>query len=147
MEVDEAAKALAEMQRRTEQTLRQGSPRRIPAWHTWGSAAGLTLVFASGDFSGWAAIALIVAGVAVTVGLTILLDRVTGVRLRMRALRAWPMVLVIGAILVAAIVVGSVMRLYDVPFDSTIGGLAGALVGVVGLGRAQAAAARPRAES
>ncbi|HWS36546.1 MAG TPA: hypothetical protein VN408_27900 [Actinoplanes sp.] len=143
MDVDEASKALAEMQRRSEQTLRQGSPSRFPGWYTWGSAAGLALIFASGDFSGWAAIGLITAGVALTGGLSVLLERITGVRLRMRALRVWPIALVIAAILVTAIVVGSVMRLYDVPWDSSIGGLAGGLVGALGMGRAQTAAARP----
>ncbi|MDI6097305.1 hypothetical protein QLQ12_01605 [Actinoplanes sp. NEAU-A12] len=144
MDVDEAAKALAEIQRRNEQTLRQGTPRRFPAWYTYGSAASLTVVWASGDVSGWAAIAMMAAGVLATLGLAVLLERITGVRLRMRALRLAPIAIITGAMLVTAIVVGSVMRLLDVPVASTIGGLAGGVVAVIGMGRAQAAAADVR---
>lgn len=144
MDVDEASKALAEIQRRNEQTLRRGSPRRFPVWYTYGSAAALALVWASGDVSGWAAIGLMAAGVFMTIGLTVLLERITGVRLRMRALRVAPMAIITGLMLVTAIVVGSVMRLLDVPVANTIGGLAAGVVAIIGMGRAQAAAANVR---
>ncbi|GIE34742.1 hypothetical protein Ait01nite_077870 [Actinoplanes italicus] len=144
MEVDEASKALDEMRRRTEQTLRRGSPRRVPIWYRLGSAASLTLVWASADTHGWAASGMVVAGVAATLLLTRRLELATGVRLRMGALRFLPIALLIGAMLVAAIFVGSVMRLYDVPLDGTIGGLAAALVWIIGIGWTQGAAAATR---
>ena len=132
--------ALAELDRRRQQTLRQGSPRRFPAWFTYGTAAALTLVWAGSDLTGLAAGAVTGGGVLAIVALTTFFERVTGVRLRMRALRWTPLVLLTVAMMVTAIAVGSVMRLLDVPAASTIGGLAAALVWVVGMGPAQAAA-------
>jgi O-antigen/teichoic acid export membrane protein len=140
-----ADEALAEMDRRQQQTLRQGSPRRFPAWFTYGTAAGLTLIWAGSDLTGLAGGGVAGVGVIAIVALTTALERVTGVRLRMRALRWTPLALLTVAIMVTAIVAGSVMRLLDVPAAGTIGGLAAAVVWVVGLGPVQAAAAtRPR---
>ncbi|GID50875.1 hypothetical protein Aca07nite_81500 [Actinoplanes capillaceus] len=144
MDVDEASKALAEMQRRNEQTLRQGSPSRLPAWYTFGTAAALMLIWASGDVKGWLNVAMIAAGVGAIIVLTRFMERITGVRLRARAQRVAPTALLIGAMLIVAIVVGSVMRLYDVAASNTIGGLAASIVLILGVGPAQAAAARPR---
>ncbi|MBO3736887.1 hypothetical protein [Actinoplanes flavus] len=144
MDVDEASKALAEMQRRNEQTLRQGSPSRLPAWYTFGSAAALMLIWASGDVDGWLEVAMIAGGVGATLALTRLLERITGVRLRARALRIGPIALLITAMLIVSIVVGSVMRLYDIAASNTIGGLAASIVLILAGGSAQAAAARPR---
>ncbi|WP_430782642.1 hypothetical protein [Actinoplanes sp. G11-F43] len=147
MEVDEAAKALDEMRRRSEQTVRQGNPRRFPVWYTMGSAVSMALIWASGDLGGWAAIGLIVVAVALAVGSTVILERITGVRLRLRSLRMAPIVF-LGALMVAVvIVVGTVLRLYDVPADATLSGLAGALVWAIGVGRAQSASAAPRERS
>ena len=142
MDVDEAARALNEMQRRNQQTVAQGSPRRAPVWSVLGSAAGLALVFASGDVSGWAATALLVAGVLLTALVAVALERVTGVRLRIRGSRWWPMALLTAVMLVVAIVVGTVLRFYDVPVASTLSGLAAAVVWIAGVGPVQAAASR-----
>ncbi|WP_127503393.1 hypothetical protein [Actinoplanes solisilvae] len=136
-----ADEALAEMHRRNQQTLSQGSPRRFPAWFTYGTAAALTLVWAGSDLTGWVAGVVSGVGVLLIAALTTGLERVTGVRLRMRALRWTPLVLLTAAMLITAIVVGSVMRLLDVPVANTIGGLVAALVWVIGIGPAQAAAA------
>lgn len=140
----EASQALAEMRRRKEQTLRQGSPRRVPAWYTYGTAASFVPVWGGTDLEGWPRVVLIVIGVAMTVGLTVLHERITGVRLRMGSLRLTPIVVLAAVMLVTAIVVGSVLRLYDVPGNGTIAGLAAALVWVMGMGRAQAAAGTVR---
>ena len=43
MGTTEAAKALAEIEHRHQQTLRRGSPDRLPAWFTYGMAAALIL--------------------------------------------------------------------------------------------------------
>lgn len=147
MEVDEASKALAEMRRRTEQTLRQGTPRRFPGWYLCGSVASLTLIWSSTDLDGWASMGVLVAGVALTIAITVLLERITGVRLRLRSQRVAPMMILAAIMLFVAILVGSVLRLFDVPADGTLGGLAGSLAWVAGLGRAQAAAAKPREEA
>jgi hypothetical protein len=145
MEVDEASKALDEMRRRTEQTLRRGSPRHVPTWYRIGTAAGLLLIWSSGDVDVWAvSFGMLAAGAGAILVLTRALERVTGVRLRAGALRLAPIALLAGAMVVTAIVVGSVMRLYDIPFDSTIGGLAASLVWMAGLGWTQSAAAKPR---
>ncbi|MEV0902125.1 hypothetical protein [Actinoplanes sp. NPDC049802] len=144
MDVDEASKALAEMRKRQEQTLRRGNPRKLPGWFIYGMAASLTLVWSSGDLSGWAALAVIAAGLGTTFLLARRLERVTGVRVRGRELRMMPLVLLTGAMVVTAILVGSVLRLFDVPADSTLAGLASAVVWIAGVGRAQAAAATPR---
>jgi hypothetical protein len=142
MDVDEASQALDEMRRREQQTLERGSPRRAPAWFTYGTGAALTLIWASGDVEGLAATGLLAAGVLGATGLAIALERTTGVRLRMRGQRWTPMVLLVAAMLAVAIVVGTVLRLFDVPLASTLGGLASAAVVILGMGSAQAAAAR-----
>jgi hypothetical protein len=145
MEVDEASKALDEIRRRSEQTLRTGSPRRVPVWYRVGTAASLLLVWASADADVWAvSTGMMAAGLALLFLLTWRLERVTGVRLRAGALRLLPIAVLTAAMVVTAIVVGSVMRLYDVPFDSTIGGLAASVVWMTGFGWAQSAAAKPR---
>jgi hypothetical protein len=145
MEVDEASKALDEMRRRSEQTLRAGSPRRVPAWYRVGTAVSLLLVWASADADLWVvSTGMTAAGLGLLFFLTWRLERVTGVRLRAGALRLTPIAVLAGAMVVTAIVVGSVMRLYDVPLDSTIGGLAASAVWMAGLGRTQSAAAKPR---
>ncbi len=147
MDATEASKALAEIHQRHQQTLRQGSPRRIPAWFTYGSAAGLALASASHDFTGWAATSMALIGAAALISLTVALERSTGVRLRMRALRWAPLALFAVAVLTAIIGVGSLLRLFDVPADDTIAGLAGALVWIAAMGPTQGAASTPRTQA
>jgi membrane associated rhomboid family serine protease len=144
MDATEASQALTEIQQRRQQTLRRGGPRRVPAWFTYGSAAGLALASASYDASGWVRTVMSVAGAAVLLAMAALLERSTGVRLRMRALRWTPLALFLAAVLTANIGVGTLMRLLDVPADATIAGLAGALVWIVAMGPTQAAATAPR---
>lgn len=145
MEVDEASKALDEIRRRSEQTLHRGSPSRVPVWYRVGTAASLVLVWASADVDLWvASTGMMAAGLGLLFLLSRRLERVTGVRLRARALRLMPFAVLAGAMVVTAIVVGSVMRLYDVPLDSTIGGFAASAVWTAGLGWTQSAAAKPR---
>ncbi|HST80890.1 MAG TPA: hypothetical protein VLL08_04000 [Kineosporiaceae bacterium] len=144
MDATEAASALAEIQQRHQQTLRQGSPRRLPAWFTYGSAGGLALASASNDATGWTATGMILTAAVAMIALAAAVERSTGVRLRMRAQRWTPVALFAVAVITAMIVVGTLMRLYDVPADGTIAGLAGALVWIAAMGPAQAAASTPR---
>ncbi|MDI6103855.1 hypothetical protein QLQ12_35095 [Actinoplanes sp. NEAU-A12] len=140
MDATEAAQALTEINKRQQQTLRQGSPHRVPAWFNFGSAAGLVLISASHDVAGWMGTAMALTAVVVMISLAFALERLTGVRLRLRAQRWTPMVLFGTAVLTTLIGVGTLLRLYDVPADGTIAGLAAALVWVVAMAPAQAAA-------
>jgi hypothetical protein len=139
-----ASAALDDIDRRTRQTLRQGSPRRLPAWYTYGSAASLVLVAAGTDVTGLAAVSMMLAGLSAAIVLARALERVTGVRLRMRAIRWTPMAALMVAMVATLIAVGSLMRLLDLPAAGTAGGLAAALVAIAGMGRAQAASGSPR---
>src|SRR5690349_11505691 len=143
VDADEASQALTEMHRRTEQTLRQGS-RNFPAWYTWSSAATLVVVFASTDVSGYGGSTIAIAGALANVALTVALQRRTGVRLRQRSLRWAPLAALLAAMVVTAIVVGSMLRYFDVPLAGALGGVAAALVWIVGMAPAQAAAGTPR---
>jgi hypothetical protein len=144
MDAIEAANALAEIEQRHQQTLRQGSPQRLPGWFTYGSAAGLALASASHDATGWTATGMTLTAAVAMIALAAALERSTGVRLRMRAQRWTPVALFVLAVLTAMIGVGTLMRLYDVPADGTIAGLVGALVWITAMGPAQAAASTPR---
>ncbi|AEV86948.1 hypothetical protein ACWT_5929 [Actinoplanes sp. SE50] len=144
MDATEAAKALAEIDQRGRQTLRQGSPRRVPAWFAYGSAAALALACAGNDMTGWVRTAMLLTGAATLIILAAAMDRVTGVRLRMRAVRRAPWALFAAAVLATVIGVGTVLRLLDVPADGTLSGLAGALVWITAIGPTQAAAGAPR---
>ena len=119
-------------------------PGKSPAWFTYGSAAGLALASASNDATGWTATGMALTAAGVMITLAAALERSTGVRLRMRAQRWTPVALFAVAVVTAIIGVGTLMRLYDVPADGTIAGLAGALVWIAVMGPAQAAASRPR---
>lgn len=144
MDATEAAQALTEINERQQQTLRRGSPRRVPAWFTFGSAAALALMSASHDVTGWSGNAMTLTAVVAMISLAFALERFTGVRLRLRAQRWTPMVLFGMAVLTTLIGVGTLLRLYDVPADGTIAGLAAALVWVAAMGPVQAAASTPR---
>ncbi|GAA4609934.1 hypothetical protein BJY16_007588 [Actinoplanes octamycinicus] len=144
MDATEASKALAEIHQRQQQTVRRANPRRLPAWFTYGSAAGLALISASNDLAGWPHSLMLLAGGTALLGTAAALERSTGVRLRLRALRWTPLALFAAAVLVAIIGVGSLARLLDVPADGTIAGLAGALVWIAAMGPAQDAAGKPR---
>jgi hypothetical protein len=144
MNAIEAAQALTEINERQQQTLRQGSPRRVPAWFNLGSAATLVLMSASHDVSGWTGTAMTLTALVVLISLGFALERFTGVRLRLRAQRWTPMVLFGMAVFTTLIGVGTLLRLYDVPADGTIAGLAAAMVWVTAMGPAQAAAGTPR---
>ena len=144
MDATEAARALTEITERRQQTLRQGSPRRVPAWFNFGSAGALVLTSASHDVAGWVGTTMTLTALVVIIALAFALERVTGVRLRLRAQRWTPMVLFGMAVLTTLIGVGTLLRLYDVPADGTIAGLAAALVWVAAMGPAQAAAGTPR---
>src|SRR5690348_13315053 len=106
MDTTEASNALAEIHQRTQQTLRQGGPR-FPAWYTAGSAATVAILLARDDVTGWLGTAMLVGAGLVLVGLTIALERFTGVRLRMRSLRWGPLVLFFAAVMGTAIGVGT----------------------------------------
>lgn len=141
MDATEASNALTEMQQRTQQTLRQGSPR-LPGWYVASTAAALVIMVASSDLSGWYDTAMSLAGALALIVLAAVLERVTGVRLRMRSLRWAPLVLFAVALLATLIGVGTLMRLYDVAADDTIAGVATALVWAAAVNKVQAAAIR-----
>jgi hypothetical protein len=142
VDATEASNALAEIQQRSEQTLRQGSPRKLPAWYVYGTAAALAAMLATDDLTGWTATGTKLAALLTLIGLTTALERVTGVRLRMRSLRWMPLALFIAAVLATFIGAGTLLRLYDVPADATIAGIAAAVVWAVTISRVNAAAIR-----
>ncbi|MEU4621898.1 hypothetical protein AB0G04_18230 [Actinoplanes sp. NPDC023801] len=144
MDATQAAQALTEINERQQQTLRQGSPRRVPAWFKFGTAAALALTSASHDVAGWRGTAMTLTALVALIGLAFALERFTGVRLRLRAQRWTPMVLFSLAVLTTLIGVGTLLRLYDVPADGTLAGLAAAVVWVAAMGPTQAAASAPR---
>ncbi|BCY09627.1 hypothetical protein [Actinoplanes sp. L3-i22] len=145
MDSSDAANALAEMERRAQQTVDRGGPRRLPPWFVYGTAAALVLPWASADLNGWPSTALILASGLAVVALTVTLERVTGVRLRMRmrSLRLGPPIAYGLAVVAVGILVGSVLRFYDVPVAGTVAGVAAGIVWVAAAGRVQAAAVRP----
>jgi hypothetical protein len=144
MDATEAAQALTEINQRRQQTLRQGAPRRVPVWFKCGSAAALVLLSASYDVAGWAGTVMNLTAIVVIISLGFALERFTGVRLRLHAQRWTPMALCAIAVLATHIGVGTLLRLYDVPADGTIAGLAAALMWFAAVGLAQAAASTPR---
>ncbi|MEU8663356.1 hypothetical protein [Actinoplanes philippinensis] len=144
MDATEAAQALTEIHERQQQTLRRGSPRRVPAWFNLGSAAVLVLLSASHDADGWKSLVMTLAALVAALGLGFALERFTGVRLRLRAQRWMPMVLFGVAVLSTLIGVGTLLRLSDVPADGTLAGIAAAVVWVAAMGPAQGAASTPR---
>lgn len=141
MDTTEASNALAEIHQRTQQTLRQGSPR-LPAWYTFGSAAAVAILSAGDDLTGWSRTAMVVGAGLTLVGLTVALERFTGVRLRMRSQRWGPLILFFAAVMGTAIGVGTPLRFSDVPADATIAGIAAAVVWAAAINRVQAAAIR-----
>ncbi len=144
MDATEAAQALTEINQRQQQTLRHGAPGRVPAWFTYGSAAGVVLASASNDVAGWTSTAMALTAAVALLSLAAALERSTGVRLRLRAMRWTPVALFFAAVLTTLIGVGTLLRLYDVPADGTIAGLATALVWIAAIGPTQAAASAPR---
>lgn len=144
MDAVEASAALAEMRRRTQQTVDQGGPSRLPAWFTYGTAGSLVLVTASSDVGGRIGVGMTVAGAIAIVALVRALERTTGVRLRMRALRWTPVLIFTAAVVATIIVVGTLLRLFDVPIAGTLAGLAAAVVWVAAMGRTQAASTTVR---
>ncbi|MFC6568078.1 hypothetical protein [Actinoplanes utahensis] len=144
MDATEASNALTEIQQRTRQTLRQGSPR-LPWWYTFGSAAAVAALGAGQDLTGRFGTAVFIGAGLALVGLAFALERFTGVRLRMRVMRWSPLILFGAAVMGTAIAVGTPLRLYDVPADATIAGIASAVVWAATINRCQAAAIRERA--
>jgi membrane associated rhomboid family serine protease len=139
MDATEASNALTEIDQRSRQTLRQGSPR-LPGWYIAGSAVAVAILSASQDLTGPLATAMLIGAGLVLVGLAVALERFTGVRLRMRVLRWGPVILFFAAVMGTAIVVGTALRLYDVSADATIAGIAAAAVWAATVNRCQAAA-------
>ena len=144
MDVDDASRALAEIEKREQETLDRGGPRRLPAWFTYGVAAALELVWAAGDLDGRPALALTAAGVVGAGALARAAERSTGIRLRLRSLRWGPMLAFVVAVLATGIVAGTVLRMLDVPVAGTLGGLAAGAVWVAAMGRTQRAATQRR---
>lgn len=144
MDATEAAQALTEINQRQQQTLHQGTPRRVPAWFKYGTAAALALTSASHDVAGWTGNAMTLTAAVAIISLAFALERSTGVRLRLRAQRWTPLVLFGTVVLTTLIGVGTLLRLYDIPADGTIAGLAAALVWIAAMAPAQAAASAPR---
>ncbi|MGK5684326.1 hypothetical protein [Actinoplanes sp. URMC 104] len=144
MDVDEASRALAEIERRRQETLDRGGPRRMPAWFTYGAAAALALVWAGGDVEGRPALAMTMAGILAVGALAWAVERSTGIRLRMSSLRFGPVAAFVAAVVATGIVVGSVLRALDVPVAGTIAGLASGAVWVLAMRRTQVAATTRR---
>jgi hypothetical protein len=144
MDRNDAAKALAEIERRTQQTVDQGGPRRVPLWYSAGTALAVGACGAGSDFDGWPAANLLpLAAVLVIVALTFALERTTGVRLRTGSMRKGPLIAFGFAVVAAGIVVGTILRLYDVPLAGTISGVVAGLVWVIAMNKVQAVALRP----
>ncbi|GIF09075.1 hypothetical protein [Actinoplanes siamensis] len=144
MDATEAAQALTQINERQQQTLRQGTPRQLPAWFNFGSAAALVLTSASHDVAGWMGTGMSLTALVALISLAFALERFTGVRLRLSAQRWTPTVLFGIVVLTTLIGVGTLLRLYDVPADGTLAGIAAALVWLAAIKPAQAAASTPR---
>ncbi|WP_249998066.1 hypothetical protein [Actinoplanes sp. M2I2] len=144
MDVDEASRSLAEIDKRQQETLERGGPRRLPAWFTYGGAAALTLGWAGTDLTRPASTILTAVSAVALIALAWALERSTGVRLRRRSLRYRPLLAFVAAVVVTGIGVGTVLRLFDVPVAGTIGGLAAGAVWIGAMGIAQTAATTRR---
>ncbi|WP_250030700.1 hypothetical protein [Paractinoplanes maris] len=144
MDIDEASNALAEIEKRRQETLDRGGPLHIPAWFTYGGAAALALAWAGSDVTRPASTVMTAAGFVAVLSLAWALERSTGIRLRMSSLRLAPILLFGVAVVGTGIVIGTILRLLDVPVAGTISGLAAGAVWVAAMGRTQAAATRRR---